>query len=214
MRPWPLLVLMAACSPGERERVFVPSAAPVAAGSGRMTVRADGTHHLEECSSIIVMDAPGRIRMSDFGKAMEVAFQGGAKELQVLVDTPGGAGAVPLPLPVAMSGFGFYERGQIRLLWSPGEPDLPGARIRVGFDGDVQGMEGGSLDSFGVAVEEPVYGLVTPRHPSAPPPVRLEDARFILLRASPNDALKDVVLSLQSLNKRFSGKIVLEVLTK
>jgi hypothetical protein len=214
MRPWLPLVLLAACSPRERERVFVPVAAPVEAGTGRMTVQGDGTHHLEHCAAVVVMDAPGRIRMGAFGEAMGVALQSGAKELEVLVDTPAGEGAVPLRLPAETSGLGYYEKGKIRRIWGLSNFEAPGARLRAGFDGAYALIETGPARVLlnGICVERPDRAPPEKIAPSDQPP--LEVATFVLLRAEAADLLKDVVLSLLALEKRFPGKVVLEVLMK
>ena len=199
MRPWPLLVLLAGCSP--RERPFVAAASPPNPAAGRLVMKADGAFAgLEACTAEVLIDAPARIRMGDFGKALGPAIEGGAKEIAVLVDTPAGEGAVPLPLPAEPPGVSVWRQGKLVSLWAVGEsPDLPCVRVAPGFDGAWSVVETGPVKAF-------LDG--GPADPA--PAASIDGARFVILWTSREDLLKDVVLSLLALERRFPGKVVLE----
>jgi hypothetical protein len=206
MRAWPLLLLLG-CSP--RERVFVQAAPPPAPDAGRLIVRPDGTPKgLDSCVAEVAIDAPGRLRVKALAAVVEAALEGGAKEFGVLVDTPSGEGLVPLRLPEATSGLAVRERGRLRRIWGLSDSmDAPGARFRPGFDGACALIETGPardlLDK--ICVEQP--GGKPPPPITVPPPV--EAATFVLLEAGGDDTLRDLVHSLQALERRFPGKVVL-----
>ncbi|HEX7901191.1 MAG TPA: hypothetical protein VF950_25760 [Planctomycetota bacterium] len=209
MRFWPLLLILAACSPRGRERIFVPSADPVPAGTGRMNVKIDGACELEACAESIMIDVPRGILIGAFAKALEIARQGGAREFAILVDTPTGSGAVPFPLYAETSGIvGTYSRGKARVLWGHGDSnDALCAFTRVGLDGDYQITASGPANQF-----YSFTGLnYTPPRPPVYAHIRLEEARFVLLKMAPDDRLEDVVLSLRALEERAPGKVVLEL---
>lgn len=206
MRAWPFLLLLG-CSP--RERVFVQAAPPPAPDAGRLIVRPDGTSRgLDSCVTEITIDAPGRLRVKALAAVVEAALEGGAKEFGVLVDTPSGEGVVPLRIPVETSGLAYRERGKLRRIWDPSDSfEAPGARFRPGFDGACALLETGSAGTL-LAVENPVGGKAPPPV-TVPPPV--EAATFVLLEAGGDDTLRDLVHSLQALERRFPGKVVLDL---
>jgi len=174
-----------------------------------MSVKIDGACELEACAQSIVIDVPRGILIGTFAKALDIARQGGVKEFAILVDTPAGPGAVPFPLYAETSGIvGTYSRGRARVLWGHGDSnDVLCAFARVGLDGDYQITASGPTNQF-----YSFTGLdYTPPRPPVYAHIRLEEARFVLLKMAADDRLEDVVLSLRTLEERAPGKVVLEM---
>ena len=193
-----LLLLLSSCA--RRERPFVPGAGPPDPGAFRLVVKADGTFQAVAGSKSFLLDVPGRLRLRELSHLFAFARGAGIVEIDALVDTEGGLGAVPLRLEVR-GRFGYYEKLALRELWQGREWD-PAALALPGIDGNWELLKTGTVDSLRLLGE--------PLSPQPEPaPVPLESVHFILLCARPEDEYQDVVLSLVALERRFPGKMVL-----
>lgn len=188
---------MNACA--RRERPFVPGAGPPDTGATRLIVKADGTFQAVRGSKSVLLDAPGRLRLRGLSPLFAFARDAGIVEIDALVDTVGGLGAVPLRVE-ATGRFGYYEK-LARREWEPWER-APAALARPGLEGNWTLLKTGTVNSLRLLGE--------PINPEPePPPAPLETVDFILLCAQPEDEYQDVVLSLVALERRFPGKVIL-----
>jgi hypothetical protein len=199
--PAVLLLLMTACA--RRERPFVPGAGPPDPGATRLVVKADGTFQAVKGSKSCLLDAPRRLRLRELSSLFDFSRDSGILEIDALVDTEGGLGAVPLHVE-ARGRFGYYEKLQLRDLWESWDVRIPAALARPGLEGNWELLKTGTVSSLGLLGE--------PLHPEPEPaPGPLESAEFILLCPGPEDEYQDVVLSLVALERRFPRKVVLRL---
>ena len=196
-----LLVLLTACA--RRDRPYVPSAAAADPAATRLVVKPDGKLEVvARGSKRMLLDAPARFRVRELSPVFAFMYGGGIQEVDALVDTESGTGAVPLRIQ-RNGAIGYYENLQVRDLCPAPEARAPGAIVRPGPDGEWALMKTGSVTSLGL-LGEPLTAL------PAEAPVPLDSAAFVLLCTSPEDLYQDVVLSLVALERRFPGKVILQ----